>query len=262
MSLNPFDDDDGGFGTSSKKNGGFSGGRGSAGRRASPQDYSRPSAGAAANPPPYGGYHDDYYGGGSDQPPALDYDARILAANRKMEESSANSLRVLNETMRMGIDTTEELDRQAEALDRTEQRLDEMSMDLDQGQRNLRKIKSPFGGFRNMFSRRPNAQEITDPKGFKPTQGGAKKNSGKSAKDPGNQKKSKQEQLPPQSVGNATVDRNLDEMEKALGQLKGIGLVMGEQIDDSNEQLERLKYKLERNDIKVNKLNKDIKKEL
>ena len=176
-------------------------------------------------------------------------------ANRRMENSSANSLRVLNETMRMGNETVEELERQAESLDRTERRLDEMHVDLDKGERNLRKIKSVFGGISNYFSSRKTVEEVTNPKGFKYT---PPKPTSVKSKPP----QSKQKQAPLPGTGNKKVDRNLDEIEKALDQLKGIGELMGEQLDDSDAQISRVAYKLERNDIKVKKLNRDIKEEL
>ena len=183
-----------------------------------------------------------------------DHETRIMMANKRMEESSAQSLKVLNETMRLGIDTTIELERQAESLDLTERRLDEMHQDLDKGERNLRKIKSPFGGLMNAFSRRKTVQEVTDPKISIP----------RKTKPAGSKSNSHPSKHCGQGVdtGHVVVDRNLDEMENALFQLKGIGELMGDQLDDSVIQFGRIEQKLERNDIKVGKLNKGIKKEL
>lgn len=263
---NPFDDDDdagfgargsgggyggggySGYGGGASRGGGGYGGAGASngyGSRSGPSGYDQ--AGARGG---YGGYDS----GRGD--PVPDYESRMMMANKRMEESSANSLRVLNETMRMGIDTTEELDRQAESLDRTERRLDEMHVDLDQGEKHMRKIKSPFGGM-SLFSRKKKIEEVTDPK--------ALRGKGKPAESKPAQKKQSQKQQqapPPQSTGNAVVDRNLDEMEKALNQLHGIGQVISYQLDDSDQQLDRIKYKMDRNHVKVEKLNKDIKREL
>ena len=191
-----------------------------------------------------------------------DLERRMMMANKRMEESSANSLRVLNETMRMGVDTTEELERQAESLDRTERMLDEMHVDLGKGERSMRQIKSPFGGIANYFSRRKTVEEVTDPKGYKPK---PTKNSTTAKSKPAQSKQQKQKQQampPPAGIGNEVVDRNLDEMEKALGQLRGIGEVIGSQLDDSEQQIGRVDYKLQRNNVKVDKITKDIKREL
>lgn len=250
---NPFgdDDDDGGFGGARGSSSGGYGARdplrgGSNGYRGD----ARPGPGAGMSRGGYGGYdaRDD---------PVPDYETRMMMANKRMEDSSANSLRVLNETMRMGIDTTNELDRQAESLDKTERMLDEMHVDLDRGEQHLRKIKSPFGGVANYFSRKKKVEEVTDPKGFK---GSTKPKPAEKGKP---QKKQAQRQAAtPESTGNEIVDRNLDEMEKALHQLHGIGQVIGYQLDESDQQLDRIGYKMERNHVKVDKLNKGIRKEL
>jgi hypothetical protein len=236
---NPFDDDDdGGFGSASRSSGG--GGYGASGG-----GYGASGGGYGASGGGYGGY---------DTGPS-DHDTRLMMANRRMEASSANSLRALNETMRIGIDTTEELERQAESLDKTERRLDEIHVELDKGERNMRRIKSPFAGIGNYFSRKKSIDEVTDPKALRSQE---KKSTARSKPAP----KKKQQQAPAQSTGNVVVDKNLDEMEKALFQLRGVGEVIGCQLDDSERQLDRVQYKLERDHIKVDKLNKDIKREL
>lgn len=268
---NPFDDDDdAGFGARSSSSGGrsssgygvYSGGsgprdpiRGSGGYRGDPRGDPRPGAGMSQGARGgYGGYG-GYDTGPSANDPVPDYETRMMMANRRMEESSANSLRVLNETLTIGDATAKELDRQAESLDKTERMLDEMHVDLDRGEQHLRKIKSPFGGIGNYFSRKKKIDEVTDPKGFK---GKSKPVESK----PPQKKQAQKQQAPPQSVGNEIVDRNLDEMEKALHQLHGIGRDISCHLDESDQQIDRIGYKMERNHVKVDKLNKGIKREL
>ena len=194
----------------------------------------------------------------------LDHDQlchRMQLANRRMEESSASSLRTLHDTLRLGGDTAVELDRQAEALDRTERRLDEMQLDIDQSKRHMRNIKSPFGGVANYFARRKKLSDITDPKLPKEAaQAQAQAQKRGSSKGP--------DTLPPSSLaglrgtGNSVVDDNLDEMGRMLHQLKGQSELIGDQLDDSNAQLERLKYKVDRTDVKIKGVNKDIRRQL
>ena len=43
-------------------------------------------------------------------------------------------------------------------------------------------------------------------------------------------------------------------------QLKGQGELIGEKLDDSNAQLERIKYKVDRTDVKIKELNEDIRR--
>ena len=183
-----------------------------------------------------------------------DYDQRMQAAYRKMEESSASSLRVLNETTRMGIATTEELETQAEAMDRTERRLDEIHQDVDKGKKNMRLIKSPFGGIANYFSKKKPLEEVTDPKYKTPSE--PKKSAPRKGRPQGEQQRSYK------STGSAVADRNLDEMDKALQQLKGVGDLISYQLDDSNDQIERVAYKVDREDARIKALNKDIKGQL
>ena len=186
-----------------------------------------------------------------------EYKHRMQMAHRRMEEASANSLRTLNECLHMGADTTEELDRQAEGLDRTERRLDEMHLDLDQSKKHMRQIKSPFGGIANYFARKKKVDEVTDPKALK---GAAKSQTRHSSKGSKSAAQPSMAQMP--STGNKTVDRNCDEMSKALHQLRGMGELIGEQLEDSNAQIDRIQYKMERTDVKIKGLNKDIRGQL
>lgn len=186
-----------------------------------------------------------------------DLQLRKQMAIRRMEESSANSLRTLNETYRMGVDTTVELDNQSEALDRVERRLDEIHVDLDKGKRNLRLIKSPFGGIANYFSKRKNVKDVTDPKDHKPPM-----HSSKSSTTTKNSAKNSSDLQQYQSTGSDVVDGNLDEMSRQLDRLMGVGELIGTQLDDSEVQIDRIKYKMERDRGGIEELNRDIRKQL
>lgn len=272
---NPFDDDDdSGFGAASRSGGGgrgygTSGGDGYGTRGGSGYGTRGGDGyGTRGGENGYGTRGGDGYGsrggdgyGDYDSGPSMrgGHEERMVMANRRMEESSASSLRALNETMRMGIETTEELERQAESVDRTERRLDEMHVELDKGERNMRRIKSPFGGIGNYFARKKTVEEVIDPKGLKPQ---AKRGASSTTKTKPTTKKQQQQLEAARGTGNAVVDQNLDEMEKALYQLRGIGEVMNTQLDDSEQQLDRVKYKMDRDHVKMEKLNKDIKREL
>ena len=89
------------------------------------------------------------YNDGSD-----DLEYRLMAANRRMEDSSFRCVRVLDKTVSMATDTIEELQRQNDqSLGRTEQRLDEMEVDLKASKSDMREVKSIFGSFVNRFSK-------------------------------------------------------------------------------------------------------------
>ena len=188
--------------------------------------------------------------------PEDDYDMRIQAAYRRMEQSSGSSLRTLNETVRMGVETTEELETQAETLDRTERRLDEIDVDLDKSKRHMRIIKSPFGGIANYFAKKKPISEVTDPK--MPASSSQSKASSRSRKSGPEQ----QQSTSYDSTGNQIVDKNLEEMEKALHQLRGIGELIGDQLDDSDSQIDRIRVKMDRDDVKMKGINRDMRREL
>ena len=197
------------------------------------------------------------------EPGVAEQQQRIQAAYRRMEDSSAKSLRTLHETLDVGIGTTEELERQAESLDRTERRLDEIEVDLDQSKKHMRNIKSVFGGVGNYFARRKDIKTVTDPKipasSARRTSGGG--GGGASAKAKG-KREGDGGRDQPQGTGSEVVDRNMEEMERALHQMKGVGLLISDQLDDSDAQIDRVRFKMDRGTDKVKKINKDIERQL
>ena len=54
---------------------------------------------------------------------------------------------------------------------------------------------------------------------------------------------------------------SLEEMESALHQLRGIGQLIGDQLDESEAQIDRIGVKMERDDIKM-KDNRAMRQEL
>ena len=207
----------------------------------------------------YKGYNDRQ---GRQQPTQQDLQQRMEAAHQRMEDSSRRCVELMYETMAMATDTTEELESQAEALERTERRLDEMDVALESSKRNLREVKSVFGGFVN---------SITKPKfrGEKPSssskssffspfkQSGPKETESHSV---GRQKQAAA--VKKQSTGNAVVDRNLDQLEAGLKQLEGQAHLIGHQLDDSNVQIDRISWKMQKNDEKLTSVTRSAKDEL
>ncbi len=173
---------------------------------------------------------DDYGGFGSSS-------ERSSVAIRRIEESSANSLRLLNEletmSYRMGRDMTQELELQAlelqaEKLDHVERKLDEIHVDLDKSKRNLRLNKSPFrfGGIANYFSKRKEGKEVTEPK---PPPKPSNPITRTKPKTSANQYSSSGSKV----VDGNLDDGNLDELRQQLDRLMGVG-------DDSEVQVEHI----------------------
>eukprot|EP00731_Ephydatia_muelleri_P023126 Em0015g709a len=179
-------------------------------------------------------------------------DDEFVRSEQKIRESTAHSLQILNDTLRIGIETTEELDRQAESLERTERNLDRMNHDLDSSKRMMNVIKSPFHALFRSSSSKKSDDDAADVKR-------SKKAAGKESSDQTSRSPSLQNA---KSTGDVVVDQSLDEMSKALHQLRGVGELMSEQLDDSDRAIGRIDRKMERADVKMKKVTKDIKKEL
>lgn len=164
------------------------------------------------------------------------------------------------QTMDMATDTSEELDRQAESLERTERRLDEMDVALESSKRNLREVKSVFGGFVN---------SITKPKfrGEKPSSKSSffnpfKQSGQKETESRGGSHQKQATATKKESTGNTIVDRNLDQLEAGLKQLEGQAHLIGYQLDESSDQIDRISWKMQKNDEKLGSVTKSARNEL
>lgn len=183
---------------------------------------------------------------------------RLALANRQMEDSSAASVRLVYETMDMAKDTTEELERQAESLDRTEAHLDRMDVDLEHSRRSMRDVKSLWGSFTNHLTKPKFSKEPKPKRSATSTSSDSRKKGGAEKKGSAQAQK----QAANESTGNEIVDRNLDELEFGLRQLQGQAYLIGSQLDESEVQVDRIKTKMERNDIRIRKVTRDIRGQL
>ena len=177
-------------------------------------------------------------------------DQRLLDANRRMESSYFRCVRLLNETVKMATDMSEELEIQGKkSLDRTEDNLDKMATDLVCSQRNMREVKSMFGSMVNRFTKPKIPSDPSPKKSSVP--------SSKSSK--GASKPTVQAQVQKKSTGNKVVDRNLDQLEFGLKQLEGQAYLIGSQLDESNDQLEHVSKMDHNNIIKTELYRKEHK---
>ena len=162
---------------------------------------------------------------------------RLVDANRRMENSSFRCVQILNETVKIATDTSKELEIQGKkSLDRTEDNLDKMATDLVCSQRNTREVKSMFGSMVNPFTKPKIPSDPSPKKSSVP--------SSKSSK--GASKPTVQAQVQKKSTGNKVVDRNLDQLEFWSKQLEGQAYLIGSQLDESNDQLECIRVKMDR----------------
>ena len=205
------------------------------------------------------------YWGRSDQPgrqpTQRELQQRFEAANRRMEDSSRRCVELVHETMGLANETSEELEAQAEALERTERRLDEMDVALESSKRNMREVRSVFGGFVNSITKPQFRGEKPPPSSKSSFFNPFKKSN---PKDTGSYSGSAQKQAKAvkQSTGNTVVDRNLDQLEAGLKQLEGQAHLMGHQLDDSNVQIDRISWKMAKNEEKLKSVTRSAHKEL
>lgn len=204
-----------------------------------------------------GGYHGDRRrenGGYDREMTREEYDQRMAVANRRMEDSSFRCVQLVTDTVDMANNTSEELERQSEALDRTERHADEIEVNLESSKRNMREVKSMWGSMFNRFSKpKYSSDEV-------PSSSKSKSRSKRSSLPPEPKGRQKQQQY--KDTGNEVVDKNLDVLEAGLKQLEGQAYLIGHQIDESSDQVDRIRGKLDRNDIRIQALNRDIKKQL
>ena len=176
-------------------------------------------------------------------------DQRLLDANRRMEDSSSRCVQVLNETIKMATSISEELELQAESLDRKDN-LDKIATNLESSRRNMREVKSIFGSMVNRF---------TKPK--IPSDPPPKKSSVPSSKpSKGASKPTAQVQVQKQSTGNKVVDHNLDQLELGLKQLERQAYLIGSLLDEFNDTLERIRVKMDCNDICIKYVTRDARR--
>lgn len=170
-------------------------------------------------------------------------------AIKRMEKSSTNSLKALNDSYSIGVETIQHLDSQAKTLHRVERRLDGMKEDLDETNRYVQPVESLFDRIVTFFSRR---QEVTVPKRYSVAALGApKKTSARS--------RSKEDPHYSHQWGSRVVKDNMEEMDRQLDRLEGVGMVMSRQLDDSEVQTNRIGPKMTRDEICIKKLTREIK---
>ena len=200
---------------------------------------------------------------GRERPSQAELQQRMESAHQRMEDSSRRCVELMYETMAMATDTSEELEVQAEALERTERRLDEMDVALESSRRNMREVKSIFGGFVNSVTKPKFRGEKPPSKGFftKALKQSGKKET-KSFDSDDDRRQTQATAVKKPSTGNAAVDRNLDQLEAGLKQLEGQAHLIGHQLDESNDQIERISWKMHKNDDKLLKVTRDARREL
>jgi len=204
---------------------------------------------------------------------------QLLYEKTKIEErtiqSSMRSISLLNESEEIGIKTAEELATQREQLQNTEQKLDEINSALRISQRHIQGIKSVFGSIKNYFSAPPKPlPSVKEEKKDEAKQNGTSANeslraavspTSTTATSPGTSPTDGyRRNVPRDRSVDDILDDNLGIMGDSLKRLKGLGLTLQTEIDDSNQLVERIIGKTENVDHRIQgqsqQMNKILKK--
>lgn len=207
----------------------------------------------------------------------------MMERQREIEQrtldSSSRSIGLLRDSEQIGIATAEELARQREQLQTTNKRLDEINTNLTYSQKHLNGIKSVFYGLKNYISGKsdatpPRSQASPD---TRPTKSGPNHlestlnnlsstitSDNRFSAHPSTRLRGLDEgssgQVTDSKRMNDVLDANLDEMLHSISRLKGLGVALGDEIEQQNELIDTIQDKVEGADIKIGSQNKQMNK--
>lgn len=198
------------------------------------------------------------------------YEQRKKEIEERTLASSHRSLGLLHETEQVGVATAEELAKQREQLENTSKQLDDINSTLRFSQKHLNGLKSVFGGLKNYLSGQKNME---------PPQSTARSNSLAKVNETANEKSSYethpvsrlrgddaggygygQQSTSKSSSFNEQLDRNLDDMGSSLSRLKGLAIDLNQEIEEQNDLIDNITYKVEDVDVKIGRQNRDMNK--
>lgn len=207
----------------------------------------------------------------------------MLERQREIEQrtldSSARSISLLRDSEDIGIATAVELSRQREQLENTNRRLDDINTNLNYSQKHLNGIKSVFYGLKNYISGKsdqtpPKSQASSNTRSLEASNSRLRDTIDNISVPAGQNSFSSHptarlrgldgdNELGPVTDSqrvNKMLDDNLDEMVQSITRLKGLGMALGEEIEQQNSLVDKIQDKVEVADIKIGKQNKDMNK--
>uniref|UniRef100_A0A914PA42 t-SNARE coiled-coil homology domain-containing protein n=1 Tax=Panagrolaimus davidi TaxID=227884 RepID=A0A914PA42_9BILA len=170
--------------------------------------------------------------------------------------STQRSVQQLEHSEHLGKNTANELLSQREKLERTEKNLDEIHRTTFETQRNLNSIKSFFGGFfKNKFSRGSKEPSADIPPSKCDSELNSHLNSSSSSssasaiESPSLSADSRKtiHETRYEEMDNK-IDENLGQMSSKLESLRELGKILGNEVDDQNEMINRIQIKTLQND--------------
>ncbi|XP_067649071.1 synaptosomal-associated protein 29-like [Haliotis asinina] len=213
---------------------------------------------------------------------------QIDESEARQLESTRRALASIYDSEDTGIQTAEELSRQAETLNNIEKKTDDVNRTLTTSQKHLNNIKSVFGGIKNWWSGNK------DPNALPPSKSEPKPSPLKSKVDTyreshdaysskqldtsgfyddndidsrfmaGARNTGGQRQQMVQRITNSAqedeMDDNLVLMSEGMARLRNLAMDMGDEIERQNDQLDRINVKTDRALPRIENQNKQMKK--
>ena len=204
---------------------------------------------------------------------------QIRAAQEKSLDSTKRSLALIEDSHDIAVKTGEELVYQREALNRTERNLDQIQNDMNIADRHIKSMKSIWGAMANYFKKPPKQNPVGPPPGSDKTPSTRRaeellnessldfKIQGRRSDDYGYGDSGYSGASSFQGNAFAASDpyesqlnANLDAIAKGVRRLKEDALVLGDEIESSTVQIERIDKKAEAAGLRVESARQKVQK--
>ena len=181
---------------------------------------------------------------------------QCLEKQKAIEDSTTESLRLVQETLNTGAATAAELESQGKQIDRIHDNLVEINQSVKKSEHHVRGIKSIFGALWNKATGPPKEEPKlpkVEPVAAASTSKAAAGRSGEVRSGP----------LFTQEKHRLDTDRthdNLQQIGVGVQSLREMALSMGDELDRQNKKLGDVNREADRANLGVNKLTKDMNK--
>ena len=207
--------------------------------------------------------------------------SQMRARQEQSLESTKRSLALIEDSHEIAVKTGEELVYQRESLNRTERNLDKIQNDMNIADRHIKSMKSVWGAMANYFKKPPKQNPLGPPEetgGQTSTRRAEEllnesslnfRAKGKEVDDYGYGESGYSGFSSP--LGNALVNSdpyekqlnaNLDAIAKGVRRMKEDALVLGDEIESSTVQIERIEKKADAANIRVTNAREKVQKML
>ena len=203
--------------------------------------------------------------------------SQMRAAQQKSLDSTKRSLALIEDSHDMAVKTGEELVCQREALNRTERNLDKIQNDMVIADRHIKSMKSIWGAMANYFKKAPKQNPVGPPSEDIKTSRRADEMLSEASLQFRAQAKERNDygygesgysgfsSLQSNAFGEddqyeRQLDTNLDAISKGIRRLKEDALGLGDEIESSTVQIERIGEKADVAQIKVERSRKEVQK--